>query len=68
MRVPLLDLKAQYQAIRRDTERAVEQVFADQQFVLGATVDRFEARDAEPIRVRAMPSASPRAAMRCCSR
>ena len=42
MRVPLLDLKAQYQAIRRDTERAVEQVFAEQQFVLGATVDRFE--------------------------
>ncbi|MET0152187.1 MAG: DegT/DnrJ/EryC1/StrS family aminotransferase [Candidatus Binatia bacterium] len=42
MRVPLLDLKAQYQAIRGETERAVERVFADQQFVLGSTVDRFE--------------------------
>jgi dTDP-4-amino-4,6-dideoxygalactose transaminase len=42
MRVPLLDLKAQYQTIRRETERAVERVFADQQFVLGPSVDRFE--------------------------
>jgi dTDP-4-amino-4,6-dideoxygalactose transaminase len=42
MRVPLLDLKAQYQTIRRETERAVERVFVDQQFVLGPSVDRFE--------------------------
>jgi hypothetical protein len=41
MRVPLLDLKTQYQAIRGETERAVECVFADRQFVLGPTVDRF---------------------------
>ena len=43
MRVPLLDLRAQYETIRRDAERAVAQVFADQQFVLGPTVERFEA-------------------------
>ncbi len=42
MRVPLLDLKAQYQTIRAETERAVEHVFVDQQFVLGPSVDRFE--------------------------
>ena len=43
MRVPLLDLRAQYETIRHDAERAVAQVFADQQFVLGPTVERFEA-------------------------
>jgi len=43
MRVPLLDLRAQYETIRHDVERAVARVFADQQFVLGVTVERFEA-------------------------
>ena len=43
MRVPLLDLRAQYETIRHDAERAVAQVFADQRFVLGPTVERFEA-------------------------
>jgi dTDP-4-amino-4,6-dideoxygalactose transaminase len=43
MRVPLLDLRAQYETIRQDAERAVVQVFAEQQFVLGPTVERFEA-------------------------
>jgi dTDP-4-amino-4,6-dideoxygalactose transaminase len=43
MRVPLLDLRAQYETIRPDVERAVARVFADQQFVLGTTVERFEA-------------------------
>ena len=42
MKVPLLDLKAQYETIRADVEQAVAQVFADQQFVLGPTVRRFE--------------------------
>jgi dTDP-4-amino-4,6-dideoxygalactose transaminase len=42
MKVPLLDLKAQYQTIRSETERAVERVLTDQQFVLGPAVDRFE--------------------------
>jgi dTDP-4-amino-4,6-dideoxygalactose transaminase len=43
MKVPLLDLRAQYQTIRREAERAVLRVFAEQQFVLGPTVERFEA-------------------------
>jgi dTDP-4-amino-4,6-dideoxygalactose transaminase len=43
MKVPLLDLRAQYETIRHDAERAVARVFADQQFVLGTTVERFEA-------------------------
>jgi dTDP-4-amino-4,6-dideoxygalactose transaminase len=43
MKVPLLDLRAQYETIRHDAERAVARVFADQQFVLGSTVERFEA-------------------------
>lgn len=42
MRVPLLDLKAQYASIRGEVERAVKAVFDEQQFVLGATVERFE--------------------------
>jgi dTDP-4-amino-4,6-dideoxygalactose transaminase len=42
MRVPLLDLKAQYESLRTDIERAVGGVFADQQFVLGPAVERFE--------------------------
>jgi len=42
LRVPLLDLKAQYETIRADVERAVARVFADQAFVLGPTVERFE--------------------------
>jgi dTDP-4-amino-4,6-dideoxygalactose transaminase len=42
MKVPLLDLKAQYETIRGETERAVKRVLTDQQFVLGPAVDRFE--------------------------
>ena len=42
MRVPLLDLKAQYQTIRADAERALAEVFAAQHFVLGPAVERFE--------------------------
>jgi dTDP-4-amino-4,6-dideoxygalactose transaminase len=42
VRVPLLDLKAQYATIRGGVEQAVARVFAEQQFVLGAPVERFE--------------------------
>ncbi|MGH7897557.1 MAG: DegT/DnrJ/EryC1/StrS family aminotransferase, partial [Candidatus Binatia bacterium] len=42
MRVPLLDLKAQYASIRIEAERAIERLFAEQQFVLGPAVERFE--------------------------
>ena len=42
MRVPLLDLKAQYDTVRSATEEAVARVFEEQRFVLGAAVERFE--------------------------
>jgi dTDP-4-amino-4,6-dideoxygalactose transaminase len=35
-------LKAQYATIRAEVDQAVASVFAEQQFVLGATVERFE--------------------------
>jgi dTDP-4-amino-4,6-dideoxygalactose transaminase len=42
VKVPLLDLRAQYRTIREDVERAVGEVLAEQQFVLGPRVERFE--------------------------
>lgn len=42
MKVPLLDLRAQHQAIRGEVMAAVERVFESQQFVLGAEVEEFE--------------------------
>jgi dTDP-4-amino-4,6-dideoxygalactose transaminase len=42
VKVPLLDLKAQYASIRREVEEALAGVFAEQQFVLGPWVERFE--------------------------
>ncbi len=42
MQVPLLDLKAQYQALREEIRRAMDEVCDAQQFVLGPVVQRFE--------------------------
>ena len=42
MKVPLLDLKAQYATVREEVERAVAAVFDEQHFVLGPIVSRFE--------------------------
>ncbi len=42
MKVPLLDLKAQYATIRDQVRAVVESVFESQQFILGAEVERFE--------------------------
>jgi len=42
MNVPLLDLKAQYATIRADVERALAELFAEQHFILGPAVERFE--------------------------
>src|SRR6266446_10539422 len=38
MKVPLLDLQAQYATIRDDVRAAIDRVFESQQFVLGAEV------------------------------
>ena len=42
MNVPLLDLRAQYAAIRDEIEPAVREVFESQQFILGPKVKEFE--------------------------
>jgi dTDP-4-amino-4,6-dideoxygalactose transaminase len=43
MRVPLLDLQAQYATIRDDVRAAIDRVFESQQFVLSAEVPALEA-------------------------
>lgn len=40
--VPFIDLKAQYATIADEIREAVDAVFAEQQFVLGPTVEEFE--------------------------
>jgi len=50
--VPLLDLKAQYAAIRREVEQAVFKVLEDQRFILGPEVEAFEQELAAHIGVR----------------
>ena len=42
MKVPLLDLQAQYQAIKADIDSAIGQVMASQHFILGPTVQKCE--------------------------
>ncbi len=42
MKVPLLDLKAQYQRIGAEVRQAIDEVLESQQFILGPTVQRFE--------------------------
>jgi dTDP-4-amino-4,6-dideoxygalactose transaminase len=42
MRVPLLDLKAQYATIRDEIEPAVREVFESQYFIMGPKVGEFE--------------------------
>jgi dTDP-4-amino-4,6-dideoxygalactose transaminase len=44
MKVPLLDLRAQYRGIRDEAERALRDVCDSQQFVLGPRVAELEAR------------------------
>ena len=42
MKVPLLDLQAQYQTIRDEVRLAVDRIFESQQFVMGAEVQALE--------------------------
>ncbi|MBA7564101.1 UDP-2-acetamido-2-deoxy-3-oxo-D-glucuronate aminotransferase [subsurface metagenome] len=44
MKVPLLDLKAQYNAIRPEIEKVVRETFESQYFILGPQVAEFEKR------------------------
>jgi dTDP-4-amino-4,6-dideoxygalactose transaminase len=47
MQVPLLDLTGQYRGIADSVQQAVKTVIEEQRFILGPTVDRFEAEIAE---------------------
>jgi dTDP-4-amino-4,6-dideoxygalactose transaminase len=47
MKVPLLDLKAQYAGLRDDIRRAIDKLCDSQSFILGPTVEAFERRVAE---------------------
>ncbi len=42
MKVPLVDLKAQYAGIRAEVRQALDEVFESQQFILGPQVRQFE--------------------------
>jgi dTDP-4-amino-4,6-dideoxygalactose transaminase len=52
MNVPLLDLRAQFQAIRGEVMAAVEGVFESQHFILGPEVESFERDAAHYCRVK----------------
>ena len=43
MKVPLLDLKPQYRALKRDIDAAIEAVSESQHFILGPAVKQLEA-------------------------
>ena len=47
MKVPLLDLRAQYATIRDEIRATLDDVCESQHFILGPHVDRFEKRIAE---------------------
>ncbi len=47
MKVPLLDLKAQYVSIRNEIEKGVKDVFESQYFILGPKVNEFESKIAQ---------------------
>jgi dTDP-4-amino-4,6-dideoxygalactose transaminase len=51
-RIPLVDLKAQYRAIRPDIERAIAATIESQYFILGPQVESFERDFASYIGVR----------------
>jgi dTDP-4-amino-4,6-dideoxygalactose transaminase len=42
MRVPFLDLKAQYQKIKKDIDQAINEVVSEQHFILGPKVEALE--------------------------
>jgi dTDP-4-amino-4,6-dideoxygalactose transaminase len=52
MRVPLLDLKAQYSAIRAEVREAIDRVCDSQQFILGPEVEALESEVASFCRSR----------------
>ncbi|MBU4504588.1 MAG: DegT/DnrJ/EryC1/StrS family aminotransferase, partial [Proteobacteria bacterium] len=47
MKVPLLDLKLQYQAIKEEVLKVTEEIFESQYFILGPHVEALEKEIAE---------------------
>ena len=64
MNVPLLDLKAQYAAIKGEVEAAIREVLESQHFILGRRSSSAKRRS-RPIRTARTASAYPRAATLC---
>lgn len=52
MKVPLLDLKAQYHKIKKETDEAILKVAESQHFILGPEVKSFEKKVAEYLNVK----------------
>ncbi len=52
MRIPMVDVKRQYAAIREEVDRGVAEVLADGRYILGPNVNAFETEVADYIGVR----------------
>ncbi|MEM7794583.1 MAG: DegT/DnrJ/EryC1/StrS family aminotransferase, partial [Cyanobacteria bacterium P01_C01_bin.118] len=52
IKIPILDLKLQYQAIKDEIQTAINQVLESGQFILGPTVQKFEASVADYLGVK----------------
>ena len=52
-KIPIVDLKAQYQRIRSEVRKAIDEVLESQQFILGSQVERFEQEAASYLGCRA---------------
>ena len=52
MRIPLVDLKAQYQSIKPEINEAISRVLEASQFILGKEVEAFEEEFARYLGVR----------------
>ncbi|WP_038017604.1 DegT/DnrJ/EryC1/StrS aminotransferase family protein [Synechococcus sp. PCC 7335] len=52
MKIPILDLKPQYQAIKSEIQSAIDAVLESGQFVLGPTVANFESKIAQYLGVK----------------
>ena len=63
--VPLLDMSRQYEPLRDTIRAAIDRVCDSGRFVLGPDCEQFEQAVAAYTGLN-MPSAAPRAAMRCC--
>lgn len=52
IQIPILDLKPQYQSIKSEIQAAIDKVLASGQFILGPTVEQFEADAAQYLGVK----------------